>query len=448
MNVYGNTIDFEHIAVQPLKKTEEALSIMEDIVTLVEANTKANSNALMKVVNDLSKEMSKLFGYRISIIHGESFATYIVPHNKNENNAILGNLRNRIDYYSNLDIDGSKELDYNSSEKDMEMVLSETFRSLKTVGISDAVKINLNNATITGLPKEYTQVVVFNFADGINKIGMNARELMGILLHEIGHVYNYFISLTAGYYNSLLITDTIKKEYLGRGTSPRDVILLVADKMSLKIPNKENKNSLELIMNIVTEVVKTSTNSARVEAEFTSDVFAARFGYGPDLMSGLGKLGKRYGVNSETSFVGIGLIMMGLSIFLLFIPLIRNSEPLLLSLLNMGLMGLLMIMTSYKAKYNGGMGEYDNDPERLNRLRQQTINTLKSTNLNNDDIRSIIAQVDFITDTLKVKSMKNGMFEKVMLKFSKEKRAIAVNYLVEELLNSNLNLSSARIKTI
>ena len=94
-------------------------------------------------------------------------------------------------------------------------------------------------------------------------------------------------------------------------------------------------------------------------------------------------------------------------------------------------------------------GDYDSMYDRVSRIRQQIIASLKTVDLDKKHIRVIISQLDGLAKMTEALKHKKPITAKLKSLFgSKRISKLDMHYVAEALLNNDLMIASARLKSI
>lgn len=465
-------LDLEHIQFQyDRKELVEAEDIMQAIISDYDEGYGSNDKVISKKVTMLSEKLSAIVGYNVSIslAPGSNFYTYIIP-TKVQNDVLLGGVDEIINYYDKLDTDGSSSENYNKKEDTIDSMLKKAYDTMNRTLNTTGLKIDLDKGKVSGLDKDFNQMIFVDFGMVIDKYKLSARECLGALMHEIGHTFMYFVHLRYTASNVSLIIDTIKNDYIAKGKDSREVLNLIYSKMTnTKTLDAEAKSITTIVLDIGRELMTNKSGVGRKDVEFTADVFAARFGFGEELTSALLKMTGMKGRDKNDSFFwrNTGVFFLTTSVIALYIVMFILSVILAASGVG-SVLGVYLLIFSTElftiflessastfkgwsqdpnSRYNNA--DYDNMYDRVNRIRQQLIMGIKNIeSIPNDKARSIIAQIDSIAKMSEAMKHRRKLTDKIKAVFSKKYDRIDFNYAVEDLLSSNLNVAYARLKSI
>ena len=457
----SSTLDVEHIAFQFNRpEMTNAIESMESIVNEILTNSRVKKDDINKDVVKLSKSLSILVGFNVSIVYSPNanFCTAIVP-SKVSQDVILKNTKQTSEYYESLQDDGSTSDQYYRKLGTIDSMLKSSYDTVDKALGGSGIRVDLNKAQISGLSNDYSQLILVDFIKVIKEYSLNARECMACILHEVGHTFMYFSHLTKTSTNVYTLLDTIKSEYIDKGNSGRETIAMMYSTMTgTKASTIESMKDTEIVIDILRTVIGGGELDTK-EVEYTADVFASRFGYGLELTTALAKMIEMNKLNETFYWHNTGVVIVNT------IGMISATLVTLLGFLTIPVGGVLLILLgkvilsivmsldlTYKKNVNDlntryNNTEYDSVLDRVSRIRRQMIASLKaSEGIDNNTVKSIITSIDTLSTMIGSMRHNRSLTEKVKSIFSKRFDRLDTIYLVEELMNSNLSVSLARIK--
>ena len=190
------------------------------------------------------------------------------------------------------------------------------------------------------------------------------------------------------------------------------------------------------------EIKTQMANSKYDETNFENlaDSFAARFNMGKDLVSGLNKLNRRYGLVHENNRMTFSI--------LLFIDLLLN----IIFLALFKVPGAIVMMAILIVLYNSDNSNmtYDFPLERYNRVKNSIINNLKNINLPDELVKDLLSQFIFINEVIE-KSMYfkdvKGRIADILLSSNRNNNYyISLQQSIENNLNNLLFVKAQELK--
>lgn len=444
----------------------EAVDLMDSIIKDINIDGyKARDRTVANKIKQLSGVLSSMVGYNVSLTYGEglNFCTYIVPAKIND--ALLNNVNEVARYYEEADSDGSVSEEYYKKEGTIDSMLGKSYDILDKTLNTKGIKVDYVKGKITGLGSDFHQIVIVDFNYVLDMYNLTVRECLACIMHEIGHTFTYYEQLDSTYANMKVLLDTIKEEYYVRNGTARETITLAYNRVTKNNKDTDDRNITDIIMDLGRFILVPELESHSKEAETLSDAFATRYGFGEDLTTALLKMtGSRLRAKSIPSNI-LALLVMTLSvciwIYLVVVSIIMMSSLILYPvgylLLIYGTMLFEVVMNSDVATTNWGnndfnrydSGDYDSMYDRVNRIRQQIIASLKSSDLDKSDMKIIISQLDSLSKMTEAMTHKKPIIAKLKTLFGNKRiTKLDMHYMAETLLNSELVIASARLKSI
>lgn len=283
------------------------------------------------------------------------------------------------------------------------------YANISTINLFKSIKdskfeLDLKNARV----KSGKNMLGFIAADfiGFDKKNCNSKEILAILLHEVGHAFNELERVYMVYNNVFILQDVLVEEYAKKNKTPADVLKIFYSKTDLE-QDKDKPSTIAGVILAANKSIIRGIKPGRVTGydlsnhEQLADEFAARFGLGAEIISAFEKADYLTGFDersaiAEGSVIAIGssiattlyasvAAVAGLSIFVII--------ALLISLIIMWL-GIDNILNINK---NGTV--YDTIDRRMQRLRNTTVRRLSTI----DDPKArdhMLAQIEYLDNKL------------------------------------------------
>lgn len=324
--------------------------------------------------------------------------------------------------------------------------------------LHEGLELDLKNVRFVKKPQKLKFYINLDFIVGcsetVPKYAKNAlsapfeiKELVAIMLHEIGHCWDQIYSLfKLG--GDIDVLQDITRECVATGNNdlPHIVELFYTrNGIKKKVSNNPTQCMVEIEQTIIERSNEHIGNSKHIvtNLEQQADEFSSRFGYGPYIATGLSKfpnwdyennivIGNTLnfttigiGLIAATLKAGAGITTVVLSSFL-FIPAV--------------LFGLYYATAQLFAKGYFGYN-YDNLYRRSVRIRNTTIRRLKF--IKEPFVKdSILQQLEMLDSTIKtLKRIEESrhlkkLFERIVVKYNKERQDFVITEILED-LNSN-----------
>jgi DNA-binding FrmR family transcriptional regulator len=438
----GSVVDREFIATQNFNKNNRLIAMLDGAVNTI----KVDPNSFTRedrglLYTQLSIELSRMFGFRVSLFYEKDKlgSVYTIP-TKANSNALVRDVGEYVSLYDSIDT--SKEL------ADKDSILIKSREILNTSLSTKGIKVDLNNAKISGLDSNYRNIIMIDIENLVLRYDINGEEIAALLLHEVGHIFNYFRSLEFTSDSTSMLLDDIRNEYLKNKKEPREVLLAYYKKIGGDVGKYKDKNIYEVAVDIGVSVLTSNSRMNIKEEEYSADVFAVRFGLGSALSSAFSKMDNvfiRYNIAETNQTILAGTI---LSLLLLIIV----PFPAIFSLAYTLVMGAVAGLLSYTARKPISASRYDIDSydsviDRLSRIKQQMVGSLKYID-DKEVAKSMVEQIDATAMAISKQRNRKGIIDKILRKFNSRKNKLDTHYLVEELLNSDLITAKKRLETL
>jgi len=170
------------------------------------------------------------------------------------------------------------------------------------------IVFDLKNAKIIGVPPSIVFFLMSDLAIMLRK--STARQLVAILMHEIGHVYTHMYYVHRSYIDTTIMRETFLRSYSSTGN--------LVDSMKIagrKTYGKEiaGNSSITVFMDLSRETVSRSSPNnilSFTDSEHLADSFSTRFGLGGELSAGL------YELMSNRPIINPYVVALGTSIYM------------------------------------------------------------------------------------------------------------------------------------
>lgn len=327
------------------------------------------------------------------------------------------------------------------------LVQSDTGLTLiRALGGSMHGSIDMRNCRVDGIFKEIQGDITFG-AGLLRSNRFSDAELAAIMLHEIGHLWTYFVYTGTIVLTSHVISAAAKAVYELEDTDKRVIILKEAEQvLGVEIDNHERIAAMpKQIRALATESVFISAKAIQSQSETgcsiyemrsveqLADRFATQHGAGPDLATGLDKLFRGYMHRStlsttEHTMLEIGkLILFTGGLFLFPVPL---------------LMAVLFSNPMEK--------RYDDPEQRIKLIKQMIIDELKEDRIPIDRRKQLQDDIELLEVVEKGLNDKRTLLELFWTTIMPGGRAALrqeqAQKKIEELLNNELFVISNKLK--
>lgn len=317
-------------------------------------------------------------------------------------------------------------------------------------------RVDLKNGRVHGVWSDMNAV----FGIGPKFImdeSMPVREIVAIILHELGHLFTYF-----EYFNRLATSNQVLASLSSQWTKTsvvkeRENMLALAmealDITKRELPDITKPGSAEAAILVLMKegMTLSQTDSVvydYVTSEQLADQFAARHGYGLDVVMALSKC--NYITRSQSALMR-KLTYISETAHVLGMATISIAALTVGSFVLFGLLGLaISIAVLFTATTDEKDYIYDKDIVRIKRMREQAIHFVKISYNNAEIVATIHKQIkefDLLISTLVDKEELLSKIADFLLPFKKSSAAAQkLQRDLEELAANDLFLSSARLK--
>jgi hypothetical protein len=331
----------------------------------------------------------------------------------------------------------------------------------------DVGTIDLVNAKVGGIFSQYKHPFYISFGLNLFVEKLTPGEVTAIILHELGHAFTYY-----EYSDRILAVNQVLygvAEELEKDTSKRDYTYIYNQlKNKLEVDSKDIDKILEskdpniisgiLFTAISNKILKESKVGKYEEtaSEQLADQFAARFGYGRQLVLGLDKLMQKYSPERNGYARFMTLFYQILAVFALIttiMTILTTSlvNGVLLIFIKFSLLISITLSIALSGDYTRDM-TYDDLLFRYRRIRLDIIQQLKNKYYTDENSEKLIEDIKDIDATIvKVKPF-SGLYRPMMnilipINY-KAKKEIQYQQMVEFLASSDLFVKAAELKSL
>lgn len=321
--------------------------------------------------------------------------------------------------------------------------------------------VDLKTAKVGGIFSEHTCEVHINMFILFQSLNMTARQVAAILAHELGHLF------TACEYSDRLestnqVLANVARELLSKDRAKKTMYIYrelksINDDVSEKdIDDLVNGNAtvmgvkmFSIIVGVVTSQMKESAYD-KTSFESQSDAFAARLGFGSDLVSALDVLLKHSPERSSGMYYAIRLLEMMIFAAKAALVLFLLANAPLLGVFYAGLFTIIL-------RFNGDDTRemtYDGLKDRYARVRLDLIAQIKTYDnkfANRETLQELLERIYQIDDMIKGVRNFTGIETKLSNLIFSEARAAKNSILqqqqLEQLANNDLFMYAAQFKS-
>lgn len=387
-------------------------------------------------IKNIEKLISKRLGIKTTFYTDGPIAA-IIPLYPNKNSIFLQDVyRGRI-----------SDRDQNRIIKEME----------KTSGWVDTKK-----AKVGGIFSSYEHKVFMNFQLFAGLFRTKADMVVAILLHELGHAFHGIEMSNRLATNNQVLANVSQALHADKAYSKKDYIYKELKSINSKV-TEEDIDALLSDKQVVPgvkwfDVVIGSVNQQLEDNKYDetsfeqlADGFAARFGYGRQIVEGLESLYRVYPTaeTNETIYkfermsewvtlIGLGLLL-GASI-------VAGAVGALL--LSTMAISMSLFLHNSRVDYK----TYDDLKIRYKRVRQQFIARIKEVKLSNKELKEIIDEVHTLDNIISETRVHTPLWTSISNFFfrtgTRAEQTMANQQLTEELVLNDLYLKSSELKVL
>ena len=333
--------------------------------------------------------------------------------------------------------------------------------------------IDLAKAKISGRYSEYEHVLYVNYDDFFSEDMLTPGQATGITLHEIGHAF-YNISHSDRWHSSNQILADLALTTVGKKNTDRTHIYREIEKYNDKI-KKEEIDKMMTGDPIVAGYIwhkyiaegNFNTNGAsttvstydQTSCEQMADNFAARFGYGREVISGLEAVHKVYGSFNHSWYMAAwGMILeyaiigafnaVAIAMIMAAFSVATGGAVLLIYGIMIYIFTTAYVLSTGEAKRDY---TYDELKFRYKRIRDQMVNRLKDKALDKAIVKKIIGDIAYTDNVIKGIyedwSIYRVILNRVIPSNRAAKNAIEDEQLLETLAANAMFMKAAQIRT-
>ena len=419
-----------------------------------------------KVIEEIDNIIYKRFGFSIKHISAENIGYAVLTVPPVNFNVLAGDVVDIFDYFKDyLGKDKTKYDDkYEVKEKDVKTKhrINDIFKDEKSVVYhtymsynklektlhSSSVKIDLNKAKISNLPNEYNLFIMVDLFMLIRKYKLTGRELSAVLLHEIGHGFTHLEYSYRTVKNTTLLIDNIR-DSINSGKSKLESFNLVYKNILKGDEDISKVNEYTAIIKIFDKYMQNNMlmnmndRHSFTDSEQLADQFANRFGVGDALVTSLAKLHGDFNRGPRNPSLEILLSVISLAIILV---------GLLFSLVLLPIFLIFIIIVLLVGGPDSNANVYDTKIRRYQRIKNDMIKIIRTTDLDNSIIKTIIEEIDIVDKIMEKSKSEITLMDKIADKFfpfnSKISNFKKLEELLEDMSENNLYLASNKLRTL
>ena len=449
-----------------LKEVEDRLSGIKNFVIQEDVrNIKylLDNETIVKYLKEINQILTKRFGFEINIINraGSGLSTIPVypPHFNVLNGESINFLKDLSSFFNSKDMlnkifkKASDIKDKDNDSNDVYNNIYKSYKALKDTLDKNKVSVDLKNARINNLPKEYNVFIFVDICYILHNKGQNRQpqDIMAGILHEIGHTFTAFEKSIYSVYNTMVLLDTIREVNNNKNNDIINVLEITNQRLGFKSDKKgDTINALTAISDALSGYSFTddkTRQNARISSEQQADQFTSRFGYGKHFIEGLDSYGYTFYRANGTLEMDYEQNKPGIIILFIF----------LMFYFPVGIPIMIFMVLSNQSEvqnYNKFDKKYDGEIRRILRIKQDAIRQIRlldNKTMEKEFIKKLedtITFADFRIDILSNPNNRNFLnkfFDKYQYD-STTKKVVNMLEISESLMENDLHYLNLKLK--
>lgn len=300
---------------------------------------------------------------------------------------------------------------------------------------------------VSGYLADVKHYLIMNFWV-LKQLGLTPREVVGVVLHEIGHAFKGLTNHHRLMSNNLAIVESLNE--LNDNNQKRALYVFKRHfgKDDIMAADLDTDGPVTDFYPVLAKTYLGSLESQLIDNKYdettfeaSADSFAARFGVGKDLVSGLHKIhvvGGHVVYDNRLAYFSLLAveILVTAAALILFGPI--------------GVALFLLVVLFFSGTHNQHM-TYDLPVDRYTRIKQNIISGLKQKGLSAKFTKELLSQLEFIDGIIKKtqerKALSDFIANLILPGDRKSRYYIEVQKCIEHSLNNDLFVSSAKLST-
>lgn len=318
----------------------------------------------------------------------------------------------------------------------------------------DNITIDLKKGRFVNAPKNMKFYASMDWYRLSKIYGLSSRQILAILLHEIGHCFTHAEYSYKVFNNVQVLSDVIREEYGKRGKTPTEAIRIFYNKTKIEETKSNSKNITDLTITAYKDIIRGSSigiysNHPTTDSEQQADEFASRFGLGAELTTALRTIGVDDWYDRTLDPYYAGMVFLPLCAMLTIeVAILAPSMLLLTALASVVTLLPLLTLIGLNLWTKGNKVTYDDAYRRYKRIRNTTVrrlNVIEDKSVKEEVLKQI-ESIDRIYKRIE-KDTKDSFFRKFaefILGNTKAYDEVAVNEIIEDLTANDLIIASAK----
>ncbi len=318
--------------------------------------------------------------------------------------------------------------------------------------------VDLAKAKVGGIFSEYIHETHFHFVDLVKVIQLSPAEITGIFLHELGHAF-YTCEYSDRLESVNQVLANVATEVLSKKSKDLNYVYRELEKVNPNVTKEE----VEILLGdnrviagtkwfeTIIGTVKYQLNNAKYDesaSEQTADNFASRFGYGRAVIIGLDKLHK---LAKDPATSKKAMMQHQILVFISLIGVMAIISAMIITVLPLGLIMSFLFGMIFRLSGDDMLSfEYDELKQRYIRLRNDTVELLKSDKLSKERAKYVLEDLyimdSVIKETQNFSNVFTGLSNFVFGEARRTRASVAEQQLLESLITNDLFVQAARLK--
>lgn len=355
-------------------------------------------------------------------------------------------------YNYDMSLDEFKSLDrYDKAVYFFARNLKEAVRDKR---LQDLV-VDLNKARVYNLPKDYIGIIFLDFRFMQNR-GLTVREAAAIFLHEVGHNFTSIETSYRQILNSNIIVDSLI-ESVKTGKAVTTGIIKAYEKIYNEKVTKD-MSFVDVFLHMIDVEKKRLKLGAELDMNYTidservADLFAARMGYGEELVTALASFGPMIG-NTFPYFkhATFGMLFAATTLAIIALVISNILIPMMAPVITIAV--FILIGSLWGGEYDDNITlTYDGYYNRFLKVKLDLIRVIRTDDKIDPKYREkLLNGINTVDNILsKIPKPSEGLFLKIHKLFSNSKQRLfdmkRSEQLMEILQENDLWASSNKIK--
>lgn len=450
----------------------------ELVYNILQDARKSNKNIPASSIKDLEKLFTNQFGIRVKFTYNNIYNAFTIPFLLDRTNGGFVNFKDGIRDAKKMLDKGKTKANRHDEEKFDNRLKDEiaesydpyntnTFKALddatKNIMIhllNSNLKMDVKNAKILNAPKEAMWYASIDFHNLGGKATMdNARNVLAIIMHEIGHCWTYFEYAYNVFSDIKILGEVLREEYSKKNKTPTEVVAIYYQKSGIQNDGEKYDNisyaTIAAVNKTVTGKYLGDGSYSRTNWEQQADEFAARFGLGCGGVMGLQELYNKCGVDPTSSdssaLYALSITMFGLSIVGTVVSSVVLLAPVLFLTGFFWLIAIVAVIGSITFYSKDSEGpEYDDIVRRYQRIKNATIRFLAA--VEDKEVKTrLVADVEAIEKTIDNLKDNKPILHKIgdaIYKRGRGYKEVVETELMEDLMTNDFTFLSSKMSTL